>query len=175
MKSLCLKSLFIVGLLIVFSSAVISAQTLQQNPKNPPNNLRQPKLLQALGLSKEQIQQIRRINGERKISMGDAQMRLREATQKLDQAIYAESPDETEVQNRLKDVQAAQGEVMRIRFLTEFEIRKILTAEQLNKFTQLRQQFMERVQNGDNLPPPPDEMQNPPPFNKRRIQMRPKN
>ncbi len=170
MKNLYLRSLLFIGLLIGFSFVGISAQKLQQNPNNPKNNLRQHKLLQALGLSKEQIQQIRRINADKKMQMGEAQMRLRQATRKLDQAIYADNANDEEVQNRLREVQTAQSEIIKIRFSTEFEVRKILNAEQLNKFRQIRQQFMERMNDADN-PLPQNETQNPP-LDKRRFQKR---
>lgn len=172
MKNLYFKSLIFIGLLIAFSVAGVSAQNLQQqNRQKPKNNLRQQKLLQALGLSAEQIRQIRRINGEKKIQMGEAQARMRLATRNLDQAIYSDGANEEEIQSRLNEVQAAQSEIIKIRFLTEFEVRKILTAEQLNKFRQLRQQFIERMNEADNQTPA-GETQNPPPFNKRRFQKR---
>ena len=176
MKISYLRSLFFICFLIGFSVVGVSAQNAQPNPKNTKNNFRQGKLLQSLGLSKEQIQQIRRINGEKRIQINEAQMRLRQANRNLDQAIYADNVNEAEIQNRLKEVQNAHAEVIRIRALTELEVRKILTAEQLNKFLQMRRQVLERMNNGDNPSvSPPDEMQNPPSFNKRRFQRRQNN
>ena len=172
MKNLFLKSLIFTALLICFSCAGIFAQNLQQNPKNPNKNIRQQRLLQTLGLSQDQVRQIQQINGEKRLQMDEAQMRFREATRNLDQAIYSDNAKEDEIQNHLKEVQAAQGEIVRIRFLTEFEVRKVLTPEQLNKFRQIRQQFMEKMRIEDNSE---GEMKTPPPFGRRRFPKPPKN
>lgn len=98
-------------------------------------------LLRHLGLSPEQIQQIRRMNAERKPLMDAAQQRLREATKQLDDAIYADNVDEAEFQQRLRNVQLAQAEVSRIRYSNEFALRRVLTPEQLGKFRNLIRRF----------------------------------
>ncbi|MGD9628057.1 MAG: Spy/CpxP family protein refolding chaperone [Pyrinomonadaceae bacterium] len=97
-----------------------------------------PNLLQALGLSQEQVRQIRLMNRDRKPAMEAAQMRLREANRALDMAIYGDELDEANVQAKLLEFQAAQAEVARIRFRSELSLRKILTPEQLLKFRALR-------------------------------------
>src|SRR6187551_2529791 len=60
----------------------------QPNPNRPHDN--QSNLLRQLGLSPEQIQQIRRIKMEQRPSMDEAQRRFREANRALDEAIYAD-------------------------------------------------------------------------------------
>ena len=67
----------------------------------------------------------------------------------LDQAIYADAVNESEIQNRLKELQAAQAEIARIRAMSELEVRKILTPEQLVKFRDLRRLFAEKRENFD--------------------------
>jgi Spy/CpxP family protein refolding chaperone len=79
--------------------------------------------------------------------MQDAQKRLREANRNLDLAIYADSIDETSIQFQLKEVQTAQAEVQKIRAMSELEIRKILTPEQLVIFRDLRENFANRLRN----------------------------
>lgn len=106
-----------------------------------PGPPRRPDLMQELGLSADQLQQLRRINRERKPLMDQAAQRLREANHTLDSAIYADNVDENEVQLRLKEFHAAQAEVARLRFMGELEVRRVLTPEQLVKFRDLRAKF----------------------------------
>jgi Spy/CpxP family protein refolding chaperone len=97
--------------------------------------------LRSLGLSVEQMEQIRQINTERRPLMIDAQKRFREVMRALDAAIYADVVIEADVEARLKDVQSAQAEVSRIRFENELAVRRVLTAEQLSRFRELRRKF----------------------------------
>ena len=103
-----------------------------------------PNLLRELGLSQEQVQEIRRMNQARRPLMEEATRRLREANRGLDMAIYADSLNEDDVSARLKEVQLAQAEVAKLRFQGELELRKVLTPEQLSKFRSLREQFGRR-------------------------------
>ena len=72
--------------------------------------------------------------------------RLHNANRALDEAIYADTVDEAAFQSRLKEVNQAQAEVARLRFTNELAVRKILTADQLARFRDLRRRFA----------PPPD-------------------
>jgi len=145
--------------ILLLSASFISAQerpaaqdAAQQFDTTQPENTR-PNLMRELGLSQEQIQQIRRMNAERKPVMNQAQRRLRMANRALDQAIYSDSVNEEDVQVRLKEFQAAQAEMVRLRFTNELAVRKILTPEQLVRFRELRQNFAEqRRQNMQNNP-----------------------
>ena len=127
-------------------------QDRQRPADNRPQDIRGNALRQ-LGLSKEQIQQIRRINAQRKPLIEEAQKRLREANRALDETIYADQVSETDVQARLKEVQIAQAEVAKIRFMNEFAIRRILTPDQLVRFRELRQRFEQMRQNIENRRP----------------------
>ena len=109
---------------------------------NQPVDIRQNALMQ-LGLSREQVQQIRRLNQERKPLMDEAQRRFREANIALDLAIYSDQPSDADVEARLKDFQLAQAEVAKLRFANEYAVRKILTPEQLVRFRELRRRFEE--------------------------------
>jgi Spy/CpxP family protein refolding chaperone len=146
MKPLNLKSLIIFACLLIFLPVFANAQDLQDRPNNDRPNIQPRRLFEQLGLSREQIQQIRRINQEKQPLMRAAQEKLKEANRALDLAIYADTPNEEEVRNRLKEVQAAHAEVIRIRTVMEFEVRKVLTAEQLAKFKTLQAEFMKRME-----------------------------
>lgn len=174
MKTSNLKHLILAGALILLSfTAATQAQRLERPPKG---NFRPQQILRELGLSKEQIQQIRRINGEKQQLMQEAQMRFREANRNLDMAVYADTVNEEEIQKRMKEVQLAQAEIIKIRSLTELAVRKVLNAEQLAKFRELRERAIKRMeeQRMDDETNPPQEredMPNPPinrPFRERR-------
>ena len=152
MKKLNLLSLIFAVLLLTCAFSTVNAQDEPpiDAPKAQVDGQRRPNLLQELGLTKEQRQQIRRLNADKQPMMREAQMRLREANRNLDQAIYADNVDETEIQARMKEAQIAQAEVIKIRSLTELAVRKILTPEQLAKFREVRRQFAERMENRQN-------------------------
>jgi len=141
-----LKSLIFFAFLILFGAVFTNAQNIQENQPNERQNVRPQRLFEQLGLSREQIQQIRRINQEKQPLMREAQEKLREANRALDAAIYADNANEVEIQNRLKDAQTAQAEVVKIRTSIEFAVRQVLTTEQLAKFRQLREDFAKQVQ-----------------------------
>ena len=112
-----------------------------------PRAERRPNLFAELGLSPEQVQQIRRINADRKPQMTEAQQKLRDANRALDAAIYADTANDIEIDARLKDYHSAQAEVARIRFISELSIRKVLTPEQLVRFREMRQRFADTREN----------------------------
>ena len=148
-KSICINTIVIALSSLVFGAAVFAQSTTPSETPQPdvqrPKDMR-TEVLGQLGLSRDQIQRIRRVNVERKPFMEAAQTRLREANSLLDEAIYADQVNETDVQARLKDAQLAQAEVARIRFMNEFAVRRILTPEQLVRFRDLRRKFEQQRQ-----------------------------
>ena len=149
MKKLNFLSLVFAGLLIFVSLTTIKAQ--DETPPDAPNqnadNSPRTNLIEQLGLTQDQIKQVRQVNQERKPQLREAQERLREANRNLDKAIYADTADEAEIQTRLKEVQSAHSEIVKIRSQTELAVRKILTPAQLAKFRDVRQQFMDGNEN----------------------------
>lgn len=135
--------LFIFLLTITFSS--VKAQDA------PPNDAQEfkarPNLLRELGLTPDQMKAIRRLNMEKKADVQDAQRKAGEARRNLDLAIYADNINDDEVKMRLAEFQNAQLEVIKIRSNVEYEIRKILTPEQVVRFRQLRQRFAQAREN----------------------------
>ena len=157
MKKLNLTPLFFAILfsLLVFLPAHAQQDEMpppeNENPMPPPNN--RPRIMEALNLSREQMQQLRRINQTRRPFMQQAQRNWREAQLNLDAAIYADDASEEEIRLRLKEAQAAHNEFIKARTETEFLIRKILTPEQLEKFRQLRERARRMLGNPNNEPP----------------------
>ena len=154
MRNFNFYNLMLICLLSLSFFATTNAQEETTNADESRNENRRfsqrPNLLQELELTPEQIQQIKRFNENRKSSMIESQRRVREATRNLDQAIYADALNETEIATRLKELQAAQAEIAKLRSYNELEVRKILTPEQLIKFRELRRKFAERRENYDN-------------------------
>lgn len=95
-------------------------------------------LLRALNLSPEQRAQIKAIRRETEPQGRLLGMRLMQARRALDEAIYADNPDDRVIEERVREVGAAQAAVMRMRTFTELKIRRVLSAEQLNAFRQLQ-------------------------------------
>jgi Spy/CpxP family protein refolding chaperone len=166
MKKIQISGLIFTFLLILLTISAVSAQETP-SPETPNPNAAQTvrpfKIFEELGLTREQIQQIRRINQDRKPVMQDAQAKWREASRALDAAIYSDTASDEEVKARTKDAQLAQAELIKERALTEYQIRKILTPDQLIKFRQLREQLMQRMNELKNRKNPdnPDNQNNP--------------
>ncbi len=106
-----------------------------------------PNLLRELGLSSDQIRQIRILNAELKPTREAAQRQLRDSNRELDQAIYAEVADEALIADKLQRYQTAQAALAKINFENELAVRKILTPDQLIRFREMRRRFAEARQN----------------------------
>lgn len=150
-------SSFIFALLVLsftFTTTLAQDETpsTDEQQTNSARQVRRPNLLRELGLTREQIQQIRRINQTNRPLIQEAQRRLREANRALDEAIYADVPNDFYIQERTKAVQQAQAEVIKNRTRTEFLIRKVLTPEQLVKFREMRSRLQQRLENRQNQP-----------------------
>ena len=178
MKEIKFLSLVFAGLLIVFSSSAVKAQD-EMPPTDAPGKQfarqRRPNLMAELGLTQNQRQQIRRINVEKRPLLREAQQRLREANRNLDQAIYANNVIESEIQARLKDVQTAQAELIKIRLTNELAVRRLLTAEQLSKFRDLRERFSREMENNQDRRQQRRGLNLRRRFNNRQRQLNPKN
>ena len=143
-----MKRLTILLPLLLLLALSAFAQDGKADPSATPQASQQDtrgNMLREIGLSPEQLRQMRRLNVERKPLMEEAQRSLRQANRLLDEAIYADEVNDTLVQSRLKEAQAAQAEVFRIRSSNELAIRRILTSDQLIRFRDLRQRFEEEA------------------------------
>ena len=141
-----MKTIILPVLLVVAFLGVDSVAAQDDPPAERPREAGQPadirsNALRQLGLTPDQMQQIRRLNQTRKPVIDAAHVRLRQATRALDAAIYAEQANDTDVQARLAELQKAHSEVQRIRFTHEFAVRRVLTPEQLSKFRDIRSRF----------------------------------
>src|SRR5205085_12549525 len=114
-------------------------QVFAQNPAEaPPAEAVQEDQTQdwreRLGLTPDQVGKIRSILEEKKLERQAARRRLNQAQRALDQAIYSDDATEAAIEQRAREVAEAQAVEVRIRAITELNIRRVLTSEQLNTF-----------------------------------------
>jgi len=81
-------------------------------------------------LSPDQIQRIRLIQRDTKDERAAINLRLREANRALEESLDAENVDESVIDERMRDVNAAQNAQLRLRIQTELRIRRVLNPEQ---------------------------------------------
>lgn len=102
------------------------------------------KLFEQLSLTPEQVRQLREIRTQNEVEGRTLLRRLHETRRALDEAIYADALDETVIEQRTREVEAAQAALVRLRALTELRVRRTLTPEQLQTFKALRQEARRR-------------------------------
>src|SRR5687768_9322772 len=108
MRHLSPKTLFISAA----AAALLAIPAVAQKdppPEGPPAQRQmaddRPNLLKELGLTPDQLQQIRRMNQARRPLMEEAGRRVREANRSLDMAIYGDTLNEEDVAARLREFQ----------------------------------------------------------------------
>jgi len=120
------------GLLLFALNPAIYGQATQQQPAAP--EAQQAGLsadpIRQLNLTPEQREQIRSIREQNKAERAAINERLRESNRALETELNSDSPDEAVVEQRVRDVAAAQAAAMRMRILTEIRVRRVLTPEQ---------------------------------------------
>jgi Spy/CpxP family protein refolding chaperone len=126
MKSLVRLTLPLIALILSVCS-ISYAQDPQPNPANPQDA---PDLLGRLHLSPDQIQRIRLIQRDTKDERAVLTQRLREANRALEESLDAENADESVIDQRMQDVNAAQNAQLRLRIQTELRIRRVLNPDQ---------------------------------------------
>jgi len=96
--------------------------------------------IRQLNLTPEQREQIRSIRERNKEERAAITARVGDSNRALEEALNSDNPDEAVVEQRVRDVAAAQASAMRMRILTEVRIRRVLTVEQRNILRSLQQQ-----------------------------------
>ena len=115
-------------IVLILSAYSISYAQDPQSNSAPPQDA--PDLLGRLRLSPDQIQRIRLIQRDTKDERATIQQRLREANRALEESLDAENVDESVIDQRMQDVNAAQNAQLRLRIQTELRIRRVLNPEQ---------------------------------------------
>src|SRR5258708_8241524 len=102
-------------------------ESSQTQPQLPPNT--QPgDLISHLNLSPEQLEKIKAIGAEQRAERQSATRRIKDAERLLDDAIYVDNADESEITARAKEVAGARAEEVRLQAIREERIRRILTS-----------------------------------------------
>jgi Spy/CpxP family protein refolding chaperone len=114
----------------------------QATPQQPARALN---LMQRLNLTREQRERLREIRGQSEVEMRTLTRRVRLARRALDEAIYADAVDDALIEQRSRELAAAQSALVHLRAATELKVRRILTDEQLRLFRNLRQQAQRRL------------------------------
>jgi Spy/CpxP family protein refolding chaperone len=141
------KLLFMAVLYLILLTAPVAVSTCmaqqadQSVDQQPEAQQRVPveDPIRELNLSPAQRAQIREIRQQLQGERAVINQRLRETNQALTTALEAESPDESLIEQRLRDLAAAQAAQMRMRVLSEVRIRRVLTPEQRVLLRELRQ------------------------------------
>ncbi|HZJ45039.1 MAG TPA: periplasmic heavy metal sensor [Pyrinomonadaceae bacterium] len=122
---------FLLGFILAASCLVF--------PQEPPPVQQTPDLIEQLRLSPEQRQRIRAIREQTKNDRMAVNQRLRESNLALEQALDSDNLDENLVEQRIREVNAAQGAQLRMRIQNEVQIRRVLNPEQIATWRLLRQ------------------------------------
>jgi Spy/CpxP family protein refolding chaperone len=136
----------VTALSLLLGAPIVRAQQQQTHPLEAQQQALADPILQ-LNLSPEQRERIRTIREQSRAERAALNESLREKNQALETALDADNPDEAIVEQRIREVSAAQAANMRMRILTEVRIRRVLTLEQLGILRSLRQQARDSRRN----------------------------
>jgi Spy/CpxP family protein refolding chaperone len=113
---------------------VLSAtgQTMQPQagPPMPPQRRFGGDPIRQLNLTPEQREQIRLLREANREERATVNHRVRETNRALEEVLDSDSPDESVVEQRVREAAAAQAAAMRMRIINEVKIRRVLTPEQ---------------------------------------------
>ena len=113
-------------------------------PAMPQRPARGPNLMQRLNLTREQRQRLRESRRQSEPEVRAHTRGVRLARRALDEAIYADAVDDAPIEQRSRELSAAQSALVRLRAATELKVRRVLTDEQLRLFRNLRRQAQRR-------------------------------
>lgn len=168
------KSIKGLALGLAVSAALLSAAGLEaraqggrQEQEPPPREGVAPparprdvaSLLRLLNLTPEQVEQLRALREQHEAEARPLLRRLGQARRALDEAIFADVLDEELIRERAREAAEAQAALLRLNTLAEVRVRRVLTAEQLQRFRDLRReaqarQRLRRQQRRNGQPPP---------------------
>jgi Spy/CpxP family protein refolding chaperone len=141
-----LQTLTMLATLMIFVGVMSAAgQTMQPQtaPQMPPQRPFGGDPIRQLNLSPEQREQIRVIREENREERATINQRVRETNRALEEVLDTDNPDESAVEQRVREAAAAQAAAMRMRIISEVKIRRVLTQEQRTLLRMLRRQAHE--------------------------------
>jgi Spy/CpxP family protein refolding chaperone len=162
--------MFMTAFMAVGSLQISAQSTAAPESKPKPERKtgeKRPDLFRELGVTREQLEQIRTLRRQGREEFTAAQKQLREANKALDAAIYSDVLDEQLIEQLISQRNEAEAAMSRLRTMSELNLRKILTPEQVVKFREIRSRFAKREAeirdnrrrrpdaDGEEMPPPP--------------------
>lgn len=133
------------ALVLLFTiSFIVHAQVSPENNaamQSRRDEVRARNLFRILNLTPEQQAEIRRLSAQSASERRELQRRWQLARRALDEAIYSVTADEATIELRAREAAEAQSAIVRMRALTEYRIRRVLTPEQLQTVRDLRARF----------------------------------
>jgi periplasmic protein CpxP/Spy len=135
------QTLALLAALVLFATGpAIYGQVAQQQSGAPEAQQSGGDPIRQLNLTPEQREQVRSIREQNKTERAAINERVREANRALEAELDSDNPDEAVVEQRVREVTAAQAASMRMRILTEVRIRRVLTQEQRSILRSLQRQ-----------------------------------
>ena len=135
-----LKSLATAISFVILAALPLCAQT--PTPEPPPGPMQGRNFggdpIRELNLTAEQREQIRMIREQNRAERATINQRVRETNRALEEALDSDNPDQSVLEQRIREVSAAQAEAMRMRIKTEVKIRMVLTNEQRIMLKEMR-------------------------------------
>jgi len=129
----------VVGLILALKLFMISSPVAAQEPQAGPQG---PDLIEQLRLTPEQRERIRAIREQSKSERMTVNQRLRESNLALEEALDSDNLDENLVEQRIREVSAAQASQLRMRIHNEVQIRRVLNPDQIATWRLLRQRAL---------------------------------
>ncbi len=137
---LCLAIIAFFSAQMNAQAAVAAAPQTNTAPNAHRENDKPVNLFHALNLSPEQQAQIKAIRRQNREARLAAAQRVQQALRNLDEVIYADALNESSIDERRRELAAAQAESVRVETAGQLNIRRVLTPEQLGTLRGLRQQ-----------------------------------
>lgn len=144
-----MKRILSLAAFVLFSSTAFSQEPPQPPPDGPhmgrpPQERMDGDPIRQLNLTAQQQDEIRSIRAKGREERGEINRQLTESNRLLQEALEADVPDETAIEQRVKAVAQAQAALMRMRILTEVRVRKVLTQEQRTILRNLQRAAQEK-------------------------------
>ncbi|OYT71939.1 MAG: hypothetical protein CFK52_06795 [Chloracidobacterium sp. CP2_5A] len=95
-------------------------------------------LARALQLTPDQMRRMREVRRQEAMAMQAARRKVADCRRLLNDAIYGEETSESIVEQRARELAAAEADLTQLRARMQYRVRAILTAEQVRAFNELR-------------------------------------
>lgn len=97
------------------------------------------RLAKALGLSKEQREQVKAIFGKHRDEMAPLRKKMESERRELRNLTQSDKPDEAAIREQAKKIAVTSGDIAVLRAKVSQEVRAVLTPEQIKKFRAMQE------------------------------------